>query len=162
MGDEESDVLAYEVQRSDNGASFRSINTIYTSGVDAGEKQYSWLDPNAGNGTLFYRIRSVELNGKSVYSPIIKVSANDKKGWSFYPNPVQKGKNVILELSLPKGDYTLDLIDLKGSRLQSIIFAGQSGQITRSIQLPNDLNPGTYFLRLTGDGFNETRMILIQ
>jgi hypothetical protein len=159
---EESDVLAYEVQRSENGASFRSINYVYTSGVDAAEKQYSWLDPNAGNGTLFYRIRSVELNGKSVYSPIIKVSANDKKGWSFYPNPVQKGKNVILEISLPKGDYTLDLIDLKGSRLQSIIFAGQSGQITRSIQLPNDLNPGTYFLRLTGDGFNETRMILIQ
>lgn len=159
---EESNVLSYEVQRSENGASFRSINSVYTNGMEAAEKQYAAIDPNAGSGTLFYRIRSVELNGKAVYSPIIKVSAIDKKGWSFYPNPVQKGKNVVVEMSLPAGDYTLDLIDLKGSRLQSVLFAGQSGQITRSVQLPNELNSGTYFLRLTGDGFNDTRMIVIQ
>lgn len=159
---EESDVLSYEVQRSENGASFKSINSVFTSGVTLAEKQYSSIDLNAGNGTLFYRIRAVESNGKFVYSPIIKVSASDKKGWSVYPNPVQKGKNIFLEMSLPTGDYTLELVDMKGSKIQAYVFAGMSGQITRSIQLPNETNPGTYFLRLSGDGFNETRMIVVQ
>ena len=159
---EESDVLSYEVQRSENGASFKSINSVYTSGIALAEKQYSSTDQNAGNGTLFYRIRAVELNGKTVYSPIIKVSASDKKGWSVYPNPAQKDKNIFLEMSLPAGNYTLELVDMKGSKIQTYVFAANAGQITRSLQLPNETNPGTYFMRLTGDGFNETRMIFIQ
>jgi len=58
-------------------------------------------------------------------------------------------------------------LHLLGRMLPGSAAAPEAGElnqafITRSIQLPNDLNPGTYFLRLTGDGFNETRMILIQ
>ncbi|NCU05332.1 MAG: T9SS type A sorting domain-containing protein [Chitinophagaceae bacterium] len=160
-------VLTWETEIETNNAGFEIQRRL------AGKSQYetlAFVDSKApgGNGNnysygfndgttlpkgvTYYRLRQVDLDGKSTYSEIKSVrTGNGNLTISIYPNPSRGTVNVAIPESSSKMDVSLD--DYTGKSIQR-----WSGISARNLQL-NNLKPGVYMLRInfreTGDNIIE-------
>ena len=82
---EEVNVREYQVERSTTGSSFAVVGTIAAKGKSI----YSFSDQDAPPVTLFYRVKSNDIDGRFKYSGIIKISGNNSfsNELKLYPIP---------------------------------------------------------------------------
>ncbi len=111
---EETNVSHYEVERSVNAKEFRIVNTV-TAG-SSGSGSYSLTDPAPVSGTVYYRIRQVDLDGTFSYSRIISLSSEGSRRLFAYPNPAQN--RITVELSPEYKGTMVNLISTSGIVLQ--------------------------------------------
>jgi hypothetical protein len=71
---------------------------------------------------------------------------------SLYPNPVVDAVSVSYTLRSP-ATVSIEIYDIKGSRVQTEEFQGNTGDQTRFLKLHNDLNDGYYLLKLNAEGY---------
>lgn len=84
----EKDVEKFQVERSTDGASFKSIGEIKGSGNSFEVREYSFLDRQPAHQQNLYRIRQVALDGKSSVSGVQNVKMDClEESISVYPNP---------------------------------------------------------------------------
>jgi|GEM_PF-3314196 len=135
------------IQRSYDGRNFEAIAKILSNrNVDGGDYQY--IDNMPFNGNNYYRLAQVDKDGHSTYYEVRLIIINNKTAPSFsvYPNPVRGGQ-LTIRLSAPITDYAnISLINVLGRVIfkESVLINGNDC----TIQLPNDLPVGTYFLSL--------------
>jgi hypothetical protein len=95
----------FEVERSLNGiASFEKIGEEKSAGWSDTEVNYSFLDRTlpAGGSRLYYRIKQVDFDGTTDYSPTQMVElpmSNTNLGWQAYPNPTQNNRLFLKTLA---------------------------------------------------------------
>jgi len=78
----------FELLRSTDGLKFDKIATIAGAGNTSIAQKYQYQDRINGQGYVYYRLRQVDLDGKSTLSNIVRLSlGNDVKGMELYPNP---------------------------------------------------------------------------
>lgn len=105
----------FEVQRSVNGADWLAVATQKAAGQSSTLQQYSYTDPApASSGKIFYRISSVDINGRKSYTAVKASACGTGALWQVWPNPVQQQANISLKLD---GAYkvSVQLLDNKGS-----------------------------------------------
>lgn len=85
--DAEENLRGYEVERSADGVRYASIGSV----AAAGQRTYSYFD-GAALASAFYRIRSVDVDGKVGYSTIVRVNAN---GASIVLKAFMSGMNAL-------------------------------------------------------------------
>lgn len=160
----ESQVANYKVERSSDGQNFTALGTVNPLRNDGNRADYSFLDAAPLPGTNFYRIQSLEFDGKKLYSIVIRV--NPKGGAtdiSLYPNPVTGNKFSMQATALPKGSYTIRVINAGGQQVYSQSLNHTSGgSITESVQLPATIKTGMYTLQLSGGPVNITKAFIIR
>jgi hypothetical protein len=159
----EANVANYTVERSADGISFKSIATITAAKNNGSNADYSYVDSLPINGNNFYRIHANELDGKILYTAIVKVIIkNDDTKVSVYPNPVIGNQLTFQVSTLPKGNYSIRVINNIGQQLYnfSVIHKGAAFSIT--LQLPIGIKTGLYKLQLVGDGINKTGSFVVQ
>jgi hypothetical protein len=124
----------YELQRSANGTSdFKTIATVNKSG----NADYKYTDANInsfGATTLYYRIKQVDVNGRTSYSDV-RLLRLDVKGnlINVFPNPVKKGFYVNIPFNnSERGNVKLNLV-------------GNNGQLVRSRQITTVQASNYYF-----------------
>lgn len=155
----EKGMLRYEVEKSIDGINFSKVSTVLPGNTGSGA--YQWIDKNPNIGYNYYRIRSVDKDGKIEYSTVVKVLINDgTSSIMVYPNPITDG---IIHLQLknqPAGMYMVRLLNPLGQ----LIAAKQSGHAggNGSIDLKWDYNlaHGIYQLEVTKPG-GETEVIKV-
>jgi hypothetical protein len=103
---------------------------------------YTYTDQNSTKGISQYRIRQVDINGKSTYSEIRAVRGIDQPGKTIvYPNPSFDGKvNVVFEDAT--GIRDISLVDMNGR-----VVKQWNGVSNNNLQIDN-LVPGFYSLRV--------------
>lgn len=117
----------FEIQRSANTNQWKSLGFV-KSNVASGNTQlrqtYRFTDSAPLDGTNYYRLRQVDLDGNSSHSPVRSVSIeNALTRITVYPNPV-RDQLTVKGLS---GLETIEVQDLSGrSVAQSRNEAGQS------------------------------------
>ncbi len=147
----ETDIENYQVERSADGQSFSSLSVINASFNNGGRAEYSYFDAAPLSGNNFYRIRSVEISGKTLYSTIIKVNTKGgAAGIVIYPNPVTDGQLSLQTTGLNKGQYMVRVFDVAGQQLHTQLLNLYDGSATELIQLPPTVKPGIYNLQLSG------------
>ena len=132
----EQNTAYFVVERSLGNMQFAAIDSVPAKG-GVGNNQYKLIDKTKPTGTVYYRIRQVDADGKYEYSKMIRIDASaSKKALSVYPNPVQD----VCRISLPQGmqQATVAIFDMKGLQVKSMNV--QHGQ---SIHL-GGLPAGTY------------------
>jgi len=113
----EDDNHHYELQRSTNGTDFTTIATINRSPGNGGA--YSYTDvglDNLGQTIFFYRVKQVEISGKTSNSDIRFITMI-KKGSEImiFPNPVKEGFYVNMPLTgMEKEKVRLSLFGSNG------------------------------------------------
>jgi hypothetical protein len=124
--------------------------------IDAGDPSFPF-DPDGTRcdiGACFYE-HTVVIDEDSPLPA-------DKSLLFNYPNPFNSSTTIIFSLPVPSG-VRLDIYDIKGSLVESIIDDFKSSGIYRFEWSAGDLSSGTYFVRLiTGDYSQTARIILLK
>ncbi|MBU6122449.1 T9SS type A sorting domain-containing protein [Hymenobacter siberiensis] len=135
----EKNSARFEVQRSVDGREFAKLATVAAQGNSMNPTAYATLDKAAPAAKLYYRLRQVDLDGSSSFSPVVTVAGSGEIAKvELYPNPAHSRISFIAEAATP---YRV-LNQLGQSLLHGTTEAG-----TASIGL-EALPTGLYFLEL--------------
>jgi PA14 domain/FlgD Ig-like domain/Secretion system C-terminal sorting domain len=138
----EVNVSSFQVERSTDGVSFLSIGTVASKNQE-GQQTYNYTDGSVPGGTVYYRIRSTDKDGKTSYSTVTSVSLNDGK-FSFYPNPVKNTLSVNHPAAGEAGK--LEILSADGKKLKTADLTRGS---TSTYMNTQSLTAGFYFLRFS-------------
>ncbi|MDQ3277390.1 MAG: T9SS type A sorting domain-containing protein, partial [Bacteroidota bacterium] len=135
----EQNVARYEVERSEDGRSFRPIGQIQSHGKDT----YTFSD-NAPLKTAYYRIKNVDNDGGFKYSGIARmVGGKSAIVLRAFPQPVTSG--LTLQHPTVEGKTVVSLTTAEGRVVKSVQPATGSMQTTVDM---SSLAKGLYFVRI--------------
>jgi hypothetical protein len=140
----ESNSNYFELQHSTNGNDWTTVANIKASGNSASERNYQQLD-QAG-GTMFYRIKEVDLDGHFIYTSIIRSNCESKNmDMVIYPVPAGDILNVVIK-SNKSLKTQLWLVDGVGKIVRKIEATLFNGSNTFLFNLKG-LSTGEYIIR---------------
>jgi len=149
----ESDNKGFEILRSFNGVDFNTIGFVASSalnGNSSGNLNYRFMDNQAPDGNNYYRLKQVDINGRSSFSNIVLIRGNMPNKIeivTIYPNPAQDRLSMVV--SAPTAQYlNIQITDISGRVLKQekrTVIAGDN-QLSLIV---SGLAPGTYFLKAT-------------
>ncbi len=158
----EKDVVNYIVERSANGNDFTAIGQLNARSNQTDKQSYVSLDAAPIAGTNFYRIKVVELDGKIIYSKMLRVDIGKTvKGISLYPNPVTSGE-VTIGFTAVKGLYTLRIMNAAGQQVSAKQIAHPGGNVSQAVTVPASVKAGFYVMMISGENFKESKTFVIQ
>ncbi len=140
----------FVIERSSDDITFSEIGLVNCIGNSSSALAYNFSDKNVFNADIkkvYYRIKQVDVNGRSEYSVVISVDANEVANTvSLFPNPA----NEILAINLPSVIHDNILIELYNSIgalcLNKNVFVANSNEIFLSV---SSLINGVYTLVIT-------------
>jgi hypothetical protein len=146
----ENNCKAFEVQRSSNGTDFTAlgmVNSQAVNGISNLELTYSFVDENPMEGHNYYRLRQIDLDGKTTYSKQIDLDVNSNGNVvNVYPNPAKDNLNIEYT-SNNNASLSLQIIDMSGRIIKQVQTKIASGN--NAILLPLDgVSAGMYQLQL--------------
>lgn len=150
----EENVARYEVERSEDGRSFRTIGSIASHGKDT----YYWNDA-ASNNAVYYRIKNVDNDGLYKYSTIARI-ANGRSEivLKAFPLPVQSF--LTLQHPVIETRARINVSNAAGQMIRSVVPA--IGSMQTSVDM-STLQKGLYLIRFdAGDGEVKTLKVLKQ
>lgn len=140
----EININSYEVERSGDGVNFTKAGA-----VASGNLVYNWLDAYPVAGDNFYRIKSIDNNGRVQYSRIVKVNAGKAKvGYTVYPNPSTDGSFGLQMSNVSAGIYTVKISNSNGQLVWKELVNHPGGTATNIIHPSSQLTGGTYQLEV--------------
>ena len=141
----EQNLNYYELQRSTDGQNFKDISQIKA----AGNNSYTYNDPIAAavSSLYYYRLKSVDKDGRFTYSAVIKIRT-DHNGFAVVnPNPF-KDKLVVNVESLIQDKATFIITDISGRQLYKENKLLSPGTNVVEINETGRLSKGTYLLTI--------------
>lgn len=150
----EKDNARFLVERSTDATTFVVAGTVEGKGTTSSRSNYSFTDKNVGTsaGTLYYRLRQMDQDGKESVSEVRVVSFDGKAAAtaiSTYPSPTVDNATLDL-LALPTVTYAVEIMAADGRLMTR--FEAQGG---REAVLPvAGYAKGTYLVRVSGQGQN--------
>jgi hypothetical protein len=147
--------LGFEIQRSTDGEKWQAVG--WKAGMMTYDQptKYRFVDRQIANATrLFYRLKQVNQENKTRYSPTLRVNLQDLQPISvgkIYPNPVTD--NIFVNIVAEKSDlpFTITVIDNVGKITKQISPTLYQGYQDVSLSLSN-LQPGLYYIKFEVDG----------
>ena len=139
----ESNSSHFEIQKSQNGNEWTTLNSLASTGNSSSHKDYQYLDLQGGKG--FYRIRQVDLDGKSFYTNVIPSTCTSRSlSVAVYPVPADNNITVAIQ-SDKEVKTTLQIVDATGRvviKQNAVIKQGNNNLVIDVHQLPS----GKYIL----------------
>jgi hypothetical protein len=149
----ERDVQTYVIERGVTGLDFSKIGEIAANNSTV----YTFLDNQPLAGRTFYRIKEVDIDGKSKYSPIVRLNLDRNIALRAYPSPAIS--EVTIEHSATdKG--TVSIVTTDGRIVKQIEV---KPQMTQTFVNTSTLKAGLYVVRFVGaDGKTQTTKLVKQ
>jgi hypothetical protein len=140
----------FDIEKSTDGINFYLIGTSRSGESSFSEKDYSFEDASfSAGGTAFYRLKQVDLDGKTSYSKISYISDKTAGEVALFPNPVLSGSSVAI-----KGVAASE-INYHNIRVANLAGQNISYKITgaNTIELPASLKAGIYIVKVKDKAF---------
>ncbi|KAA5532493.1 T9SS type A sorting domain-containing protein [Taibaiella lutea] len=133
----------FALERSIDGIKFVTITRVATKapgGNSAGKISYSYTDEAYANGINYYRLKQVDINGKFVYSPVVKLNnSRASLAFSVSPNPAIN----IIQILVPEPG-TISVIDINGK-----VLLKEDMQSAGNLDI-SSISSGAYFINFRG------------
>ena len=144
----ESGSSHFGVEKSTDGKNFTTIGIIKAAGVSNSPRKYSFEDKTFA-GTAFYRLKLVDIDGKSEYSKTVYVNggSNASSTFSVFPNPFRSDVQL-------KGINASD-VNKNNIRVFSVTGKEVGFRVTgsNSISIDASLPQGVYILRVKNQSY---------
>lgn len=140
--------VTFDIERSTDGRNFVAVNT-FTASQSRCAQPFDYVDNNNLTGTVFYRIKSIEITGTITYSNIVKVADQQKEMLlvAVSPNPVIN--QAQLNISTTKKDMVdLAIISIEGKMVQRSSVQLQAGTSIINLDVAS-LQKGVYMIKGT-------------
>lgn len=132
----------FEVERSGDTRNFEFKGKVLAPANSTQNVTYNYWDKKPLPGKNYYRLKMVDLNGKSQYSEIRMVNFSADNSVSLYPNPAKDYITVDLGAEMATTQLII-IMDASGKELLTHRVNGTPVTIDL-----NDLATGTYFIKL--------------
>ncbi len=140
---EEVNVKEYQVERSDNGTNYTTVGTVSVKGKSI----YTLTNADVPATTVFYRVKSVDNDGRYKYSGIVKLNGGSSTSYadklSAYPVPVKD--EITLSHKKLSRNARITITSLDGKVMKVITPAQGSSNTMTNL---SGFTPGMYFIRL--------------
>jgi len=144
---EEVNVDHYEVEKSTNGSSFSVSGTVSAKGKSI----YNFTDAAGTPGTIYYRVKSVDIDGAAKYSGVVRLKGASLNSYadnlSIYPTPATD--QVTIEHARITRDARIVITSLDGKIIKIIVPIEGSSHTPVEI---SSLRAGMYLVRFDGGG----------
>ncbi len=146
----ETNVANYELEKSLDGKNFFKIHTVLSVRNNAPENSYFFNDPLIGKSEeiLYYRIKTIEINGGELYSSIIRLNKDHKKNQLLiYPSPTH-GDITLSYNSGANNNIIIHILDNTGRKVWSAKKAVKMGNNIFKLTEISKFQNGTYFFQV--------------
>ena len=139
----------YDVQKSFDGTNFSTIGFVKGAGNSSMINNYSFTDTKVGNGTNYYRLKQIDVDGRYKFSSTIKL---DYLSFSWNVAGYAGDDTKWLQLNLDKAaKVSIQLMSINGQVIQTINKGYLSqGAYTFPLHLSDRAN-GVYIVQLMID-----------
>lgn len=146
----EENVAGYEVQKSTDGNTFSKIGFVAATG----RSSYTYVDSKVSE-TAFYRIRSVDVDSKYIYSSILSLKGDQSDVMmKAFPSPVQN--QLTVQHNSATGNGKIDVVSVDGRLVKSVSLAAGSQQTLVDL---SSAKAGIYVIRLvTGNNIQSIKI----
>lgn len=143
----ETNTSHFTIEFSQDLHQWQEIGTVRATGNSSGRNEYSYLHAAPVNGMNYYRIKQVDLDGRTEYSGIRQIRfMGNKTSLVIQTNPVQANTEIKV---LSPCNQTISLFDMNGK----MIWKKQVADGLNRIAL-NGVKAGVYVV-VDGEGLGE-------
>jgi hypothetical protein len=151
----------FEVQRSGDGTNWETLDFLTGNGTATDAHHYVYLDEKPLPNVNYYRLRQMDFDGKTQYSPTVAVKLKQTgSGLRLYPNPASGAVNLAFE-SDQIGEATLTLYGLTGEPLLTNQLPLNGHKAHSKIEL-SGLPSGVYLLELRAGNDRWQERLLVE
>jgi hypothetical protein len=166
----EVNISKYVVEKSMDGVSFTLAGSENAKGSVSSISDYNWFDTVVHKGYNYYRIKSLNRDGRFEYSGVVRVlikattnaSTATQSSVNVYPNPL-RGNVFNLQLTnVEKGNYVLEILNASGQTVYRQNVANNSDVTTQAVSITNNLTAGMYSIKLSSKSEVLSKQIIKQ
>jgi hypothetical protein len=152
---QEISLRSFELYRSVDGINYTLLANVTAHGSQNAITKYSFTDAAPNSGKNFYKLRSIDKEGKNYLSEIRTIDIN-KSVVKVFPNPVQDWLHVQLTGNIGNADLRIYSTDGKLVFEKKITSAG-----TEQVIDVRNLSPGIYSLKII-TGTSKSNLIFVK
>lgn len=153
---DEVNVKEYQVEKSMNGRSFSTVGSVSATGSSV----YGYTDGAAGTGTILYRVKSVDLDGKTKFSSVVRIKGANSYATQLKLYPLPARNQVTIEHRQLGANARISINTMDGKMLKQVIPT--NGASHTPVEL-GGMAPGMYIVRVDdGTGGVETIKLIKQ
>lgn len=148
----EMNVSHFVVERSTDGTHFSDAGTVFAYGNSTDAKNYAFPDniSSIQSNVLYYRLRMVDVDGKSEYSEtrIIRIAGKSETNVTIvtYPNPATNELHVTIPSNWQNKKVVYEFFNAAGQTARRLESASSSQ--TENLDL-SAVAPGFYILKVS-------------
>ena len=155
----------FVIERSTDGINFYVTGVVFAYGNETEKTNYSFSDDlsDVQSGVVYYRLRSVDIDGKSQYSEtrIIRISKQTENAITIvaFPNPVITEVRISIPNEWQNKKVTYEVLNANG-QVSKKSETGSSSQ-TETVNM-STLARGFYIVRVSCEGQTARQKIVKQ
>ena len=147
----ETNNSGFQVERKLNGTNvWTKVSFLSGKGTSTEKNNYSYLDNGLAVGKYLYRLKQIDLDGTSEYSPIIEVNVNAPNEYTLYqnyPNPFNPATTI--EYSLPENaEVTISIYTAIGELVTTLVNGTVEAGYQKASFNASNLTSGTYIYQI--------------
>jgi hypothetical protein len=127
----------YFVEYSHDGNNWKDFGFVNGTGKTDGESAYTYTMGKVFSGTVYFRVKQLELNGSANYSAVKKVNLSNSIDLKIWPNPATD----LIQINTGNKTGKASIIDASGRIIKSIVLSAGINRIA-----VNDLNRGLFMV----------------
>jgi hypothetical protein len=144
----------FEIQRSSDNSSWADIGFVAGAGNSETKRDYQYLDKDLPAGTYYYRLRQIDLDGRTQFSKIVQITFSGGLSLELMqnrPNPFNSSSTIDIVIPRP-GRVQLMIYDQMGRPIQQLMDEYKTPG-TYNIQVNrNGLSSGIYYYKMDALG----------
>jgi hypothetical protein len=146
--------LYFDIEHSTDGAKFNEIGQVNGFGTTSSKQNYSFVDKKPQKGINYYRLKQVDIDGKSEYSNIISIRVGQNKNIQIAPSPAIEMMQVTFD-EINENSSRYEVIDVGGR----VVLSGDVDADTESLFIDvSNLMSGIYTLQVISPEENLTKL----
>lgn len=146
----------FVIERSINGIEFADIGRVNAAGTSNSLRNYQFVDKPFLTGTLYYRIKEVDVDGKLLFSPIrIVYFSKLASSFSVFANPANNKLRLNINSSTAQ-QCLIQVSEISGRLLFSEKKLVAAGNGLYEINIGN-LSSGTYLISVKSGNIFESK-----
>jgi hypothetical protein len=148
-----TDFSHFEIERSIDGRIFSTAGKVDFLPTNNGNADYHFTDAGiintvASPGTLYYRLKMTDIDGKYEYSKVVAVGVNEKMTGLINAYPAPFTNEVFVKIRLLRTEkVSLSITDAGGRVVKSMQLFLPAGETSITVHGLDNLQKGLYLLR---------------